>query len=85
MTYEEAVANLLEVAGDYTSIINLHNIEDRQRKVSSRNCRKEKLPTVSRSGVHKENGAQGIRTPLLRFPFQDLNTIETKCTPNLAG
>lgn len=28
MTYEEAVANLLEVAGDYTSIINLHNIEE---------------------------------------------------------
>ena len=28
MTYEEAVANLLEVAGDYTSITNLHNIEE---------------------------------------------------------
>ena len=27
-TVEEAVANLLEVAGDYTSIINLHNIEE---------------------------------------------------------
>ena len=46
---------------------------------------KVKTPNCFQPGVHKENGAQGIRTPLLRFPFQDLNTIETKCTPNLAG
>ena len=46
---------------------------------------KGKTPNRFQPGAYKENGAQGIRTPLLRFPFRDLNTIETKCTPNLAG